>query len=310
MAQEVCCVCGKIGEKTIGKRWFCAKHFESATHERKGSWRSILALIVALVLFVAIVYGLDAVLKPIFTGTTLVLVGVVLALLPAAIWMIFFYQQDRLEPEPVGYVLGVFVLGALLAAAVGTPFLNGVFRVGNWLYTDSLTTLLGGILVVGFTQEFLKYAAVRFSIYNSSEFDEPTDGVIYATAAGLGYATVINVYFVINNGGVDLGSGVIAMAVVALAQASFAGITGYFLGRAKFESDPIWWMPLGITLAAVANGLFNWLRGLVTHGSISLSGSTGSPWLGLALAAVVAAAVMILLIWLIRRNIKSALSAR
>ena len=310
MAQEVCCVCGKIGEKTIGKRWFCAKHFESATHERKGSWRSILALIVALVLFVAIVYGLDAVLKPIFTGTTLVLVGVVLALLPAAIWMIFFYQQDRLEPEPVGYVLGVFVLGALLAAAVGTPFLNGVFRVGNWLYTDSLTTLLGGILVVGFTQEFLKYAAVRFSIYNSSEFDEPTDGVIYATAAGLGYATVINVYFVINNGGVDLGSGVIAMAVVALAQASFAGITGYFLGRAKFESDPIWWMPLGITLAAVANGLFNWLRGLVTHGSISLSGSTGNPWLGLALAAVVAAAVMILLIWLIRRNIKSALSAR
>ena len=310
MAQEVCCVCGKIGEKTIGKRWFCAKHFESATHERKGSWRSILALIVALVLFVAIVYALDAVIKPIFTGTTLVLAGVVLALLPAAIWMIFFYQQDRLEPEPVGYVLGVFVLGALLAAAVGTPFLNGVFRVGNWLYTDTLTTLLGGILVVGFTQEFLKYAAVRFSIYNSSEFDEPTDGVIYATAAGLGYATVINVYFVINNGGVDLGSGVIAMAVVALAQASFAGITGYFLGRAKFESDPIWWMPLGITLAAVANGLFNWLRGLVTHGSISLSGSTGNPWLGLALAAVVAAAVMILLIWLIRRNIKSALSAR
>ena len=269
-----------------------------------------MALVVVLVVFVVVVYVLDAVIHPVFTGTTLVMTGIVLALVPAAIWLVFFYQQDSLEPEPVGYVLGVFALGALLAAAVGTPLLDNVFRVGNWLYTDTLTTILGSILVVGFTQEFLKYAAVRFSIYNSQEFDEPTDGIIYATAAGLGYATVLNIHFVVANGGVDLGAGVIAMAVVALAQASFAGISGYFLGRAKFESNPIWWMPLGVTLAAIANGLFNWLRGQITRGGINLAGSTGNPWLGLLLAAVVAIAIMGLLVWLIRRNIKSALATR
>ena len=310
MAKNICCVCGKNGEKTIGKRWFCAEHYESATHERRGSWRAIVALVVVLVVFVVVVYVLDAVIHPVFTGTTLVMTGIVLALVPAAIWLVFFYQQDSLEPEPVGYVLGVFALGALLAAAVGTPLLDNVFRVGNWLYTDTLTTILGSILVVGFTQEFLKYAAVRFSIYNSQEFDEPTDGIIYATAAGLGYATVLNIHFVVANGGVDLGAGVIAMAVVALAQASFAGISGYFLGRAKFESNPIWWMPLGVTLAAIANGLFNWLRGQITRGGINLAGSTGNPWLGLLLAAVVAIAIMGLLVWLIRRNIKSALATR
>ncbi len=310
MNENPCCICGKEGEKTIGKRWFCAAHFESATYERRGSWRSLLALLVVLVVFVGVVYALDATLKPVFTGWVLVLVGVVLALVPAAIWLAFFYQQDRLEPEPVGNVLGVFVLGALLAAAVGMPLLDKVFRVGNWLFTDTLTTILGSILVVGFTQEFLKYAAVRFSIYKSSEFDEPTDGIIYATAAGLGFATVLNINFVVSNGGVNLGAGVIAMAVVALAQSSFAGITGYFLGRAKFEADPIWWMPLGITLAAVANGLFNWLRGLVTVGGISLSGSTGSPWFGLLLAAAVAFVVTGTLVWMIRRNVKSALAAK
>jgi RsiW-degrading membrane proteinase PrsW (M82 family) len=310
MSFEPCCICGKNGEKIIGRRWFCAEHYESATHERKGSWRSIIALVVVLVVFVVAVYALDAAIKPVFTGTTLVLTGIMLALVPAAIWLAFFYQQDRLEPEPVGYVLGVFALGALLAAAVGIPLLDKVFRVGNWLYADTLTTILGSILVVGFTQEFLKYAAVRFSLYNSAEFDEPTDGIIYATAAGLGYATVLNIQFVVANGGVNLGAGVIAMAVVALAQASFAGITGYFLGRAKFEADPIWWMPLGVTLAAIANGLFNWLRGLITRGGISLSGSTGNSWLGLILAALVAAAILGLLLWLIRRNIKSALAAK
>ena len=310
MTENVCCICGKPAEKVIGKRWFCAQHYERATHERRGSWRSLVALLLVLVIFVGVVYALDAIIKPVLSGTALVFVGVVLALVPAAIWLAFFYQQDRLEPEPAGYVLGVFVLGALLAAAVGLPLLDKAFRVGSWLFADTLTTILGSILVVGFTQEFLKYAAVRFSVYNSSEFDEPTDGIIYATAAGLGYATVLNVQFVVANGGVALGSGVIAMAIVALAQASFAGITGYFLGRAKFEADPIWWMPAGVTLAAIANGLFNWLRGRLTHGAISLSGSTANPWLGLVLAAVVTALILALLMWLIRRNIKSALATK
>jgi RsiW-degrading membrane proteinase PrsW (M82 family) len=175
---------------------------------------------------------------------------------------------------------------------------------------DTATTIVGGILVVGFIQEFLKYAAVRYSIYNSEEYDEPTDGVVYATAAGLGYATVLNIQFVVSNGGVDLGTGVIRMAVVALAQAAFSGITGYFLGRAKFESEPIWWMPLGISLAAIANGLFNWLRGRVVRTGVSLTGASVNPWLGLVLAAVVALVITGVVLWLVRRNIKSAQAAR
>ncbi len=310
MTENPCCICGQPGEKLIGRRAFCAAHYEKATHERRGSWRSLLALVVALILFVVIVYAVNALFKPVLSGAALVLVGVLMALIPAAIWLLFFYQQDRLEPEPAGYILGVFALGALLAAAVGSPLVDKVFHVGSWLYSDTLTTILGSILVVGFIQEFLKYAAVRFSIYNSSEFDEPTDGIIYATAAGLGYATVLNVQFVVGNGGVALGAGAIAMAVVALAQASFAGISGYFLGRAKFESEPLWWMPAGVALAAVANGLFNWLRGRITRPGISLAGSTANPWLGLVLAAVVAAVILFLLLWLIRRNIKSVLTAK
>ena len=276
-----------------------------AVHERKHVWRNEFLLIISLIVFVGVVYALDAVFKPVFTATGLLLIGIFLALVPAAIWLIFFYLQDRAEPEPKGYVLGVFLLGAILAAAVGVPLIENVFRISHWIHTSTLATILGGILVVGFTQEFLKYAAVRYSIYHSDEFDEPTDGVIYATAAGLGYASVLNIQFVVSNGGVDLGTGVITMAVVALAQASFSGITGYFLGRAKFESEQIWWMPLGITLAAVFNGLFNWTRGLVVQTSISLSGATTSLWPGLILAAVVAFITSGIVLWLVRRNIQS-----
>lgn len=274
-------------------------------HERKHVWRDEILLIVVMCVFVGIVYALDGALKPQFTPSTLLLTGVFLALVPAFIWLVFFYLQDRAEPEPKGFVLGVFALGALFASGVGIPVVEGLFRVSHWLYTDTLSKIIGGILVVGFTQEYLKYAAVRYSIYNSDEFDEPTDGVIYATAAGLGYATVLNINFVVSNGGVDLGAGVIRMAVVALAQAAFSGITGYFLGRAKFESEPIWWMPLGITLAAIFNGVFTWLQVIVTQPSITLSGSTTPTWMGLVLAAVVALTTTGVILWLVRRSITS-----
>lgn len=276
-----------------------------AIHERKHIWRDEFLLIIGLCVFVGIVYALDNALNPVFTPTTLLLTGIFLALVPAFIWMIFFYMQDSAEPEPKGFVAGVFLLGGLLAAAVGIPVVENLFRVSHWIHNNTLTTILGGILVVGFTQEFLKYAAVRYSIYHSDEFDEPTDGVIYATAAGLGYATVLNINFVVANGGVDLGAGIIRMAVVALAQAAFSGITGYFLGRAKFESEQIWWMPLGITLAATFNGVFNWLLGIVTKPTITLSGSTTNTWMGLALAAAVALTTTGVILTLVRRNIKS-----
>jgi RsiW-degrading membrane proteinase PrsW (M82 family) len=310
MPEPVCCVCGDPATKTIGPRWFCEKHFNSATRQRPHTWRTSILLVVGLVIFVGIVYALDALLKPVLTGTELILAGVLLALFPAFIWMVFFYVQDRLEPEPKGYILGIFLLGAILAYVVGIPIVDNFFQVSKWIYTDTAATILGSILVVGFVQEFLKYAAIRYTIFRSTEFDEATDGVIYATAAGLGYATVLNLQFVISSGGAALGSSVIRMVIVALAQASFAGITGYFLGRAKFERKPWWWLSLGLTLAAVSNGLFNWLRGLLVQRGISLTSASSNPWLGLILAAVVAVITLGMILWLIRRNIRTALAEK
>jgi RsiW-degrading membrane proteinase PrsW (M82 family) len=309
MGDQLCCVCGKASTKAIGQRAFCDEHYESATHQRKGVWRSVWGQVIALVVFVVLVYAAEGFFKPVLGQTALVIAGVILAVVPALIWLAFFYQQDRLEPEPKSYIASVFILAMLVAAAIWLPLSENVFRISKWLYADTLTTILGGILLVGFIQEFLKYASVRYSVYRSAEFDEPTDGIVYATAAGLGFATVLNIHFVIANGGVDLGTGVIRIAIVSLAQASFAGITGYFLGRAKFESEPLWWMPAGLTLAAVLNGLFFWLRTEITQSTITLTSGGSNPWYGLILAAVLAGGTAAALAWLIRRNINSALKA-
>jgi len=271
------------------------------TQDRPGAWRAGLGHILGQVAFVLLVVVLVSLFKPTLTGWSLVAAGLVLALIPALIWLIFFYQQDRLEPEPKGYVLSVFILGALLAQAVGIPLLEDVFDVRHWLPIHPWVNLLGSILVIGFTQEFLKYAAVRYSIYPSAEFDERVDGVVYGTAAGLGYATMLNVHYVVASGGVNLQVGVIRIVVTALAQASFAGLSGYFLGRAKFEDEPVWWLPSGVALAAILNGLFTYLRGELTTTGLGLTGGGFNPWPGLILAAVVAGATFGALFYLIRR---------
>ncbi len=265
--------------------------------QRSGLWQADVASIVLLVLFVLAIFGLDAWFKPQFTPTSLVITGILMALVPAVVWLAFFYRRDRLEPEPKHLVLQMVILGALLASAVGVPLVEGLFDVPNWLSSSpAWAQLLGGFLIVGMTQEFLKYAAVRFSVYYAADFDEAIDGIIYTTAVAVGYALVLNINFVVSSGGVDLGSGAIRMVLTTLAQASFAGVVGYFLGRMKFEKRPLWWMPLGLTVAAVLNSLFYFLRGNLSQGSLG----TANTWLGLLLAAVLAGAIT----WFLSRSIQ------
>ncbi len=304
MAEQVCCVCQQpVGEDAprLGNRLYCAEHYAKVGYHRRSVWRSSLIAIALLLAFALVGVLLAGVIGPWLKGTPLLLAGVLLAVVPAALWLVFFYLQDLLEPEPKRYVIGVFLIGMLLAGAIGIPLVRDVFRVQDWLGESWLTNLLGSILVIGFTQEFLKYAAVRYSVYLLPEFDERMDGILYGTAAGLGYATLLNIHYVVDSGGVNLQIGIVRIVITALAQASFAGISGYALGRAKFEEEPVWWLPLGVTIAAVLNGLFTVILGGVTRTSAMVTGRAAAPWLGLLWAAVMALGVLAVLLYLMRR---------
>ena len=119
MPETLCCVCGQPAVRKIGRRDFCEAHYKTATYHRTGVGRSLLIQLVALAVFIGLVYLGVQVLQPVFSATSLLVTGVILAIIPAAIWLSFFYQLDRLEPDPKGYVLGVAVLGGLLAGALG-----------------------------------------------------------------------------------------------------------------------------------------------------------------------------------------------
>ncbi len=260
---------------------------------RASFWRSGLASLAGLALFVAFVALVP---QPRLEGVPLVLLGFVLALVPAAIWLIFFYHQDRREPEPKRVVLRVFLFGALMASGAGVPVIRDLFRVQGWMEGTPWLHLGALILVVGFTQEFLKYATVRYTVFPTDDFQGRMDGIVYGVAAGLGYATALNLEYVLSNQGVVVFVGSLQMVDTALAQASFAAITGYFLAGARDWGRPIWWVPAGLVLAAFLNGLVAYLRELV-----AVHGLTFRPLNATLLAAAFVAVTLAVLLFMINR---------
>ncbi len=300
MQEIFCCVCQEPltkNAKKIGDRFFCDHHYNKVFVNRKGIWISVLIGIVSIFAFAGLIVLLDYLVDYQFSGINLVIIGVLISAGPAFIWVWIFYKLDTLEPEPKGFILGIFLLGAIFANGIGIPLINGLFNVNEWLYNAELPLkIIGSILIIGFIQEYLKYAGVRFTVFISSEFDERVDGIIYGAVIGLGYATMLNIHYIISMGGVNPSVGVMRITISCLAHASFSGISGYFLGRAKFEKMPVWWMPSGVALAAVLNG--------VTHillKSVSRFGISFTPEFGLIIAGVLASTAFGILFLAIRR---------
>jgi RsiW-degrading membrane proteinase PrsW (M82 family) len=262
-------------------------------------------LIAGLVGFVLIAWLVELIvgIRAVNLGTML---AAVMAAIPAILWLGFFYLMDRHEPEPKQLVAGVCVLGALIAgpladfvqAQAAPPLALAV----PGLSAFSLDRIVHAVLVVGLSQEMCKYAVVRYTIYMSREFDEPMDGIVYMMACGTGFAVWVNYHRLSGqNHEVYLSIGAAQAVVTTLAHASFAGLLGYVMGRAKFSrrSAPVRGLLilLGLLGAAAFNGQFtlveNWVlqRGLAQH-----------PWYGVGYAAVCASA-MFGIIWLVSRRL-------
>lgn len=257
---------------------------------------------VLLAWLVELVAGLD---EPIRPGT---LFSIPVAVIPAGLWLGFFYLWDRQEPEPKHFVAGVCALGALVAAPLAEfvlaeavpPLVLAQRSLSPWAFDR----LVYAILVVGLAQEMCKYAVVRYTIYLSREFDEPMDGVVYMMAVGTGFAVWINYRQMSGQDGVFLSTAAAQAVVNTLAHASVAGVLGYVMGRAKFSRRraPMrgLLLMLGLLLAAVLNGQFGLLEVWIAP-----EGLGGNPWRGI-LAAAGLAAVLFLAVMLGSRRLLAA----
>ncbi len=180
-----------------------------------------------------------------------------LALGPGIFWVWYFYHRDRYDPEPPYLVLRMFLLG--IAVTFPVAFLEG--GIGILIASP----LILAVIVAPVVEEYGKYFVVRRGVYRNREFDEPMDGIVYATAAALGFASLENLIYVFSAYTLSLEAAIGTIVVRALfsvpAHALFASIWGYALGRAKFSppEQRRGIVARGLAAAMVLHGLFNFL---------------------------------------------------
>ena len=178
------------------------------------------------------------------TGTTGLVTGFVVALVPVFIVVPALLWLDRFEAEPTSLLLLCFAWGAVVA-----PF----FALLVNSYSLVLLEQSGGglstaaVLVAPWVEETAKGSAVLLVLLvRRREFDGVVDGIVYAGLAGVGFAFTENVLY--------LGR--------ALQEGGTAGLAVTFVLRALFGpfAHPLFTMATGVGLGVAATTRRRWLR--------------------------------------------------
>ena len=205
--------------------------------------------------------------------------------LPVLFWAGYHYYKDRHLPEPPGHLALAFALGA------GTFYLGilcyrtlGLAGLQLDPYLLAATNLPGlflyAVLVIGVIEELVKLLPFLAVVLRFREFDEPIDGIIYASFIALGFSAVENYYYLPYLGNLEAIARGFAGPVVHIV---FASIWGYYIGTAWLCGRPLARVVSG-ALAATA-----FLHGCYDFAVIASPGT-----------ALPAAALLVVLLWLWR----------
>ncbi len=161
-----------------------------------------------------------------------------LGVLPPLLLILYMYKLDRIEREPIGLLLHLFIAGGLTTIGAGY-----VERLGMWLV--DLTPLSGlaqlavtNFIVVALVEEGVKMIALRRISWYDRNFDHVFDAVVYSVAVSLGFAAFENVMYLLSFG-VRIAP---IRAITAIPMHCITGIfMGHYYGQAKYCENMHWW---------------------------------------------------------------------
>jgi len=178
-----------------------------------------------------------------------------LSFAPGLMLLLYIYLQDKYEREPLKVVLQAFVWGAASALILIIIYL--VFKINILDKPDKISLFKAFILALkhaAIPEELVKFLPFLFFIYKNREFNEWFDGIVYASAISLGFATVENIIYVLS-GGSYVG---ILRAFTAVPGHFVMGITqGFFFSLAKFRKYKILYISLALICAILVHALYD-----------------------------------------------------
>lgn len=176
--------------------------------------------------------------------------------LPAALWLWFWLQEDRKNPEPRRRIIITFFAGAIAVPLV-LPFQKLV--LAYFENSVLLTFILWAAL-----EEIFKFTAAYVGGLNTKEDDEPIDAVMYMVTAALGFVALENTLFLIH----PLASGNIVESIItgnlrfigaSLLHIISSSTVGIFIAFAFYKKrfHRILFTGVGIFFAIILHTAFN-----------------------------------------------------
>ncbi|MEN8165121.1 MAG: PrsW family intramembrane metalloprotease, partial [Acidobacteriota bacterium] len=193
---------------------------------------------------------------PVALALTLVVATVFLAAVVVLIWWI-----DRYDREPWPLLLSVFLWGMVVAPGLVLGAGGLIGGITTWIGSGLLTS----VVVAPLVEELAKGVGILLVVVFSQHFDNPTDGLVYGTAVGLGFAVTENLLYGIWPGSMMVpgeavsfvfGRTLFAAGVHALA----SSMVGAGLGLGRTSGRRIWavgWALLGLVVAVALHGGWN-----------------------------------------------------
>ena len=161
---------------------------------------------------------------------------------PVIIGLWYIFAKDRYNKEPAHMLLGAFLLGVVSIIPVGIiEFI--LIGIGSLVVPENshlLSSAWSAFIVAAITEECFKLFFLYAFVWNSPEFDERFDGIVYGVFVSLGFACAENILYIF---GFLFSEGVAAAYTTSLMRAIFSipchffcgVILGYYLSLAKFE---------------------------------------------------------------------------
>ena len=183
-------------------------------------------------------------------------------LVPVLFWAGYHYHKDRHLPEPLAHLLLVFVLGMFAAGIskglyVSLDYVGLRYDAGALADSSTVGLFFYALLAIGPIEEFAKLLPFLLIVVRLDEFDEPLDGIIYASFLGLGYAAVENWQYLDYLTPLEAILRGFASPIVHIL---FASIWGYWVARAVMTNRSIAIAAtLGLAIAAALHGLYDFM---------------------------------------------------
>jgi len=181
---------------------------------------------------------------------------------PVLFWAGYHYHKDRHLPEPPGNLLLCLALGFVAAAISKGLYLAleplGLRYDALALAADRPIALFAyALLAIGPIEELAKLLPFLLVVLRFRAFDEPLDGIIYASFIALGYAAVENYHYLTYlNAFESIARGFAGPVIHIL----FASIWASWITRAHLTGQSVLRAAArGILVAAALHGLYDFL---------------------------------------------------